>query len=1233
MPTELEKRKGREKYLRKLIRQFIEAGSPREICLYKYINKLVYKTPIDNLIGKNGKKFLNKFIVDVRNNKICPNLRETKKEEKKEEKKYELKRKVEKIKERPKIKNPYTGRLIYADTEYSRKLLQQYKEEQEAKKVRYEIEILKDEIKREDIKISKLRRVHFNLIQNIDINTPLINQLNEFVEVVNDLVILYRNDFMLEHKKRPIKSNITISTRYKGNKKYYNIYHRTKLRLINYSDNDNNKGINIDDLKQIKNQIENAKRKSSIDMFIGFFGIDIYINAFIPLSSKSYIPLPKWIEDKKACVNVKNDDDKCGGYSIISAVHQAKNNINKVFSYKRHWDKFNWKDINFPMELKDFDTFEKNNPYSINIWTYEENKENEFFIVRKTPNWKQNQDMIIDLLIVEENNNRHYVWIKNLSRLLCGQINRHDGKKYLCYNCLNHFYTEEKLNKHIELCDIVNTEGTKTVMPDEEHKYIRYMNKGKGNLNSNEYVIYADFESSIINDVHKVNSYCYLPTYYIDNGTFNSGIRRGELKTYITNNDNENVVEIFINDLIKYYNICEERNGTNYPIKFTIVFHNLRGYDGHFIITELGKIFNKDEIRCIPTTKEKYLSFGNKNLRFIDSFAFLSTSLSKLSDSFFNCNNNELKTKISFFKDEFSEDKIKLLLRKGIYPYEYIDSVNKLNDNILPSIDKFYSKLYDQTVNNEEYEYANKIWKEFNCKNLRDYHELYLKTDVLLLAQIFNDFRNRSLKEFGLDPSKYVSLASFSWDCMLKRTKRKIELLTDEDMLLMFEKGMRGGQSQISQRYAKANNEKMGKEYDVNKPKSFIRYLDVNNLYGYGMMRKLPIGEFKWNNDEWNNETIMKLDKDDNYGYFFDVDLEYPKSLHDYHNDFPLAVEKMTINDMMLSKIQKDMLESREDKHIDSDKLIMNLYNKQNYMIAGTTLKLYLKLGLKLIKINRVIQFRQDYVIKSYIEQNTHKRNICKDKNDNFGKDFYKLMNNIIYGKTIENVRNRINFKLSTNVKTTKKYLTNICFKNSIIFNEGDKGLVGFEFTKPKVVMDKPIAIGVCILDYSKELMYDIWYNKLKSKYNNNIKLLMTDTDSLCFWVKTEDVDNELKNMNIICDKTIGKMKIEYDKTEICEFVGLRSKMYSLRVNGGKDKNVAKGIGRVVIEKQLKFKDYKDIILGKVEPKNVEFYNITTDKHCVKTNKIVKIGLDNYDDKRYMLSKIKTLAYGHYSIV
>ena len=371
-------------------------------------------------------------------------------------------------------------------------------------------------------------------------------------------------------------------------------------------------------------------------------------------------------------------------------------------------------------------------------------------------------------------------------------------------------------------------------------------------------------------------------------------------------------------------------------------------------------------------------------------------------------------------------------------------------------------------------------------------------------------------------------------------------------MLIMFEEGTRGGMCQATYRYAKANNKYM-KNHDKNKESTYLKYLDANNLYGFAMCKTLPVGDFKWLDDLsiFTEDLIENYDENSDKGYIFEVNLKYPKNLHNLQSDLPFLSERMKINN--------------------STKLFCNVHDKENYPIHILALKQALNHGLKLTKVLRVIEFRQEDWLKPYIDMNTKLR---KEAKNDFEKDFFKLMNNSVFGKALENVRNHRDIKIVTTDK-----------RRSILASEPNchstkyisKDLLITEMRKVEVKMNKPIYLGQAILHISKTLMYEFWYDYIKPKYGDNARLCYMDTDSFVKHIKTEDFYKDIaddserwfdtsnydgkderplpigKNK-----KVIGLFKDELGGKIMTEFCALRAKAYAYKLDDDTEKKKSK---------------------------------------------------------------------------
>ena len=731
------------------------------------------------------------------------------------------------------------------------------------------------------------------------------------------------------------------------------------------------------------------------------------INKIKPLGASSWIPLPKFLKDKKAIINPKNDDQKCFLWCVgINEILKENPNFKDLQKIpkilKKKTEKFNLNGMNFPCGISDIEKFEKNNNILINIFGYDEK---EIFPLRISENFLGKH---VNILLIENDGNKHYCLIKSMSRLFSSQVNRHDGKIYVCNFCLQHFNKEKILEDHLEYCR--KFKCGKTVYP-KKGEILKFKNYQK--MHDIPFIIYVDFECYLmpVNNVignhtkqfqkHEPSGYCYLIKCFDDN------IYKPKLKIYTKKSEDEDISLKFIKSFEKEIRKIHEKfrfpkiiemkdedkkdfenakncyacgvkfneklekvrdhchftgkyrgaacNECNLKMKkpkfIPVVFHNLKNYDSHLFIKNLG--VTEGEINCIPKTEEKYISFSKKiivgeffsektfeyvqvkrELRFIDSFSFLAKSLENLAKNLGKDDFNNLNL---FFEDEEERE---LLKRKGVFPYDWFGSLEKLEEEKLPPIDEFYSKLNNENISEENYQHAKNVWEKFNMKNMRDYHDLYLKTDVLLLADVFEDFRKVCKKHYSLDPAWYFTSPGLAWDAMLKITGVELELLSDPQMYLMIENGIRGGISTISKRYAKANNPYMQDEFNPNEETKYIPYLDANNLYGWAMSKPLPVRDFKWMDEK-------ELENWKNIPCILEVDLEYPEELHDLHNEYPLTPERVKVGNV--------------------EKLIPNLRNKEKNVMHCENLKLYEKLGLKIAKIHKGVKYEEEDFMKNIL--------------------------------------------------------------------------------------------------------------------------------------------------------------------------------------------------------------------------------------------------------------------------
>ena len=346
-------------------------------------------------------------------------------------------------------------------------------------------------------------------------------------------------------------------------------------------------------------------------------------------------------------------------------------------------------------------------------------------------------------------------------------------------------------------------------------------------------------------------------------------------------------------------------------------------------------------------------------------------------------------------RQEYSKLNNDLIRSKGVFPYSYFDSLPKLNDTKLPPRSAFFNDLTGEECSEEDYRHAEKAWSLFECKTFHDYMIAYLKLDIVLLADVYEQFRKMSLSQDGLDPIHFISLPGLSFMSAFKMTKEKIHLLQDPDLYSLFERGIRGGLTFVNKHRSKSEIFKVN---DVEQKKTIL-YIDENNLYGKALSEPLPHSNFHdLNMEEINNlfpnsDSILKLNKNDDMGYLFEVDLDYPPKIHKKTQDFPLAPESGEVTEDMLSPFMKKLLNKIHTERGDKPsfkscrKLLLTQYNKKNYVVHYALLQFFLQEGMVLNKIHRVVSFTQKPFLEPYIKFNSERRATARNA---FEKDFYK---------------------------------------------------------------------------------------------------------------------------------------------------------------------------------------------------------------------------------------------------
>lgn len=620
---------------------------------------------------------------------------------------------------------------------------------------------------------------------------------------------------------------------------------------------------------------------------------------------------------------------------------------------------------------------------------------------------------------------------------------------FFCPNCLNMFYKNETRNAHVKICSL--NKPRIELVPDEKNNIIKFKNYERQHML--DYIAFLDFEcilpdkrrqcdqcqslkckcdcsiTDVVNDQLPIAySFVVLGPHdeIVHEHTYSGNDAHLDFIKHLLQQENDwvsSLLEIknamdfsyknkidfnnaevcylckvsFSDDVVKCRDHCHvsgsflgaacqqcnlRRRRQN---KLKIFTHNSSKYDMHFIIKAISS-FKKEikNIYVLPYNGENFRMMSFNCFEFQDSLAFLQASLSQLSHDLMESGHSYgiLKQTYLTKKNGIQDMKrLKMVLEKSFFPYEYCTSLEQmLQTEKLPSLQKFYSSLSEETILKKDHDFAKTVWNEFNCKNLIEYTELYCKIDTILLAEIFQEFRKKMFSFSGLDPAHYISLPSYGYDSMLKITESEIELPMDIDIVQFLENGKRGGVSFINTRQL-AQDE--GGQSD-------IIYIDRNNLYGEAQMQKLPYSEFTWLTREEIRCFDVKMNCDGDYGYIIECDLAYPKKLHSTHANLPLAPEILEVTYDNLSPYARNaLLISENIKKYKDTKLMSTFHDRENYVTHIRNLQLYLSLGMKLLKISRVLKFYQKKFISPYIEKTTEAR---KNSQTKFEMDLFKKL-------------------------------------------------------------------------------------------------------------------------------------------------------------------------------------------------------------------------------------------------
>jgi len=562
-------------------------------------------------------------------------------------------------------------------------------------------------------------------------------------------------------------------------------YFKSKTYILLFKDDINDDEINEAFQKQFKSFDEYMSRGSGWTLK-HVINMELHTIQFRPTGGSTYFKIPETLEKGHAVVNIKNNDNKCFLWSILACLHPKSNNPNRLLHYVRYEKELNMKGISYPVHVKQIPKFENQNDISVNVFGFEEG---EFFPIHISKHKTKRHE--VDLLYLTKNDGAHYCYIKHLNRLLSRTKN--SGRAYkFCRYCLRGFTSQKVLEKHLRYCSKQEAQHVEFPVKGSGEDLIEFDDFAK--QMRVPFVIYCDFEafarpldtclpnpsqsSTTATVSYEACGYGYQVVCEYDQYSKPPVIYRGSgacqhlLKQLFK--EEEYIKNIL--DKIEPLNmtptdertfnestcchICKKpftttsekvrdhshltgrfrgaaHNSCNlnyqYPDFIPVYFHNLRGFDSHLLMQGVG-LFKGRKINCIPNNMERYVSFSLGSLRFVDSFQCLQSSLSNLVDDLVKEDPQHFKALIKEFP---SNEQSNLLLRKGVDPYTYMDREEKFSMTCLPSKENFYNDLTKSHISEVDYDHAKKVWNAFKLCNMGEYHDLYLKSDVLLLNFVF----------------------------------------------------------------------------------------------------------------------------------------------------------------------------------------------------------------------------------------------------------------------------------------------------------------------------------------------------------------------------------------------------------------------------------------------------------------------------------------------------------------
>lgn len=1058
----------------------------------------------------------------------------------------------------------------------------------------------------------------------------------------------------------------------------------------------------------LERQVQEANYRQSGLTIMGFYSVEIRILRVGAVRGGTHMQTPPKLHGTRAVINVRAPNDQCFKYSVLAALHpDAKYCYTSVACFDEHADKYDWARVSFPSTLDDVIAFEEDNPEvpPIHVFEYDCDEPgrpfrniHRLYTSFKSDDQPSNGDDIVLLLLTKNQlvvnddgsssvvKKQHYVWCKNAPFLF--RFNPDNIKRY-CYKHRREHKTDAAYIEHLKTC--TSMECTHYQFPKKGAilEFKRYRHRTPCPV-----VYYCDIECLQLAGKHtpcmfayyacsdnplmvSVGYKCFTGPDCIALGLEDMFRHAKRTRDYFVSTAFQMIaaqeeeygsgnccecgkpLEVSDKGKARFRHSCDVLNGVykgrahpacaiNWQtVQFPAFHHNGRGYDHHFILTELFNQKRKLDF-VIAQNMEKITCMDSGPIRFVDSLQHLACSLEKAVSDLRNTRGHSFDILSSNMREY--EEVLEMLCKKQPFPYEWFRSWESLNHVGMVPAAYFRSVLRNNTDAEvqADYEYAKAVFEGArNMTTMSDFMRMYLQTDVLLLAEVMQWYRSDSMiRNGGLDPAWYITAPSLALDEVLLHSLQQIELFHEdqEDMFNMVLGGIRGGIVQSVMRDAKTTS-------TVD-----IRYFDANSLYPWAMRQPLPVGGYEW--CDVTLKAVLDTPTDSEYGYFVEIDCDISPDLHDFCNDLPPCPEKRE------ARPSPAALLYMHDRTPDygNDKLMVTLDAKKDYCVHYILFKTWMhhKL-LSNVVLKRALRFRQTPFVRGFIDMNVRVRAEAKGRPG--VQNNCKRKMNSVFGKWMENVFKREDVKFCANSEdcdeTFLKHASKTNLKCWNTFGEPGNLFTGFSYYPEDVILDKPIPIGGAILDISKSLMYDAFYT-LKREVEG-VRLVYMDTDSLVLAIPhdehetSDDVlsltsfgammdssglpdDSPLKEMCSGRDKVPGYFKDELGGACIDRFIGLRAKTYcyTKQENTSVKCKGVPGHSTIVESDTLRGLAIDDFIaaLYRGTPIVTQAHLIRSVGHVVSTIEQQRIALSGYDDKRWICDNlVDTYAHGHRALM